>query len=268
MPEGDAVRMAAARMNEALAGHVLESSDFRVPLLATADLAGARVLEVAPRGKHMLTRLMHDGVPLTLHTHFRMAGSWQLYRRDSRWRGGPAHEVRVVLTTDNRVAVGYRLPVIELLRTADEAKVVGHLGPDLLDETFHLDEAVRRLTADPARGVGDALLDQRCVAGVGTLFRAETLFIRRTNPWQPVGAADLPRILETARRLLRQAVLSRRQVTTGDTRRGFERYVFERGRRPCRRCGTLISVGRTGTPPFARLVYWCPSCQPAPTPTP
>jgi endonuclease VIII len=263
MPEGDVVRIAASRMNAALAGHVLESSDFRVPSLATADVAGARVLEVASRGKHMLTRLMHDGEPLTLHTHFRMTGSWRLYPRGSRWRGGPAYEVRVVLTTDDRVAVGYRLPVIELLRTADETKVVGHLGPDLLAEPFDLDEAVRRLVADPARGVGDALLDQRCVAGIGTLFRAETLFIRRTNPWLPVSAVDLPRIVETSRRLLRQAVISGRQVTTGDSRRGYEHYVFQRGRRPCRRCGTPISVGTTGTPPFDRLVYWCPSCQPA-----
>jgi endonuclease VIII len=265
MPEGDVVRIAATSLNEALVGHVLVSSDFRVPSLATADVAGAQVLGVVPRGKHLLTRLALDGERLTLHTHFRMTGSWHLYRPGSRWRGGPAHEVRVVLTTDDRVAVGYRLPVVELLPTADEAAVVGHLGPDLLADDFDVDEAVRRLSAEPRRSVGEALLDQRCVAGTGTLFRAETLFVRRTHPWRRVADADLPELLRTARRLMKQAVISRRQVTTGDGRRGYEHFVFERGGRPCRRCGTPISVGTTGTAPHDRLIYWCPACQPAAT---
>lgn len=263
MPEGDIVRLAATSMNDALAGELIVASDFRIPSLATADLSGARVLEVVPRGKHMLTRMQLDDERLTLHTHFRMTGSWHLYRPGSRWRGGPEHEVRVVLTTTDRVAVGYRMPIIELLPTAREQDVVGHLGPDLLAEDFDLDEAVARLGADPARPVGEALLDQRCVAGIGTFFRAETLFIRRTNPWRAAGDVDLAVLLETARKLMRQAVIARRQVTTGDARRGQECYVFERAGRACRRCGTAIDVATTGTPPYDRLIYWCPTCQPA-----
>jgi endonuclease-8 len=129
MPEGDVVRLAAASMHQALAGQRIVTSDFRVPSLATADLAGATVLEILPVGKHLLTRLTTDDGALTLHTHFRMTGSWHLYRPGSRWRG-PSYEVRVVLTTADRVAVGYRIPVVELIATADEAQVIGHLGPD------------------------------------------------------------------------------------------------------------------------------------------
>src|SRR5438067_7706619 len=116
-------------MHEALADRVLTRSDFRVPQHATADLTGRRVREVVSRGKHLLIRVEGG---LTLHTHFRMDGSWRLYRAGERWRGGPAHQVRAVLTTAEWQAVGYRLPVVELLPTAAEDTVVGHLGPDLL----------------------------------------------------------------------------------------------------------------------------------------
>ena len=121
MPEGDTVWLAAHHLHQALAGRQLVRSDFRVPQLATTDLAGRRVLEVVARGKHLLTRV--DG-GLTLHTHFRMDGSWHLYRPDERWRGGPESDVRLVLEVPDRVAVGYRLPVVELLDTAAE----GHRG--------------------------------------------------------------------------------------------------------------------------------------------
>ena len=148
VPEGDTVWLAGQRLHEALAGDVLVRSDFRVPALATVDLAGRRVLEVVPRGKHLLTRLS-DG--LTLHTHFRMDGSWHLYRPGDRWTGGPQWQVRAVLETASVQAVGYRLPVVELLATDDEDTVVGHLGPDVLGPDWDAEEAVRRLSADAGR---------------------------------------------------------------------------------------------------------------------
>ena len=128
MPEGDSVYLAAKRMHQGLAGHRLTRTDFRVPQLATTNLAGRAVLSVVPRGKHMLTRIEGG---LTLHTHFKMDGTWHLYRPRQRWNG-PLWQVRVVLETAERVAVGFRLPVVELVPTASEADVVGHLGPDLL----------------------------------------------------------------------------------------------------------------------------------------
>ena len=257
MPEGDTVWLAGRRLDEALAGKVLVGSDFRMPQLATVDLTGETVLQVASRGKHLLTRLSSGR---TLHTHFRMEGSWHLYSPGTRWT---QQEVRVVLTVPDRVAVGYRLPVVELLATADEDDVVGHLGPDVLSDDFDADEAVRRLAAQPDREIGMALLDQRTLAGIGNLYRLEVLFLRGVNPWRRVGDVDLPPLVALARRLM---VLNRshvEQVTTGSKRRGEQHWVFERGRRACRRCGTPIERADQGEAPYSRVTYWCPRCQAA-----
>jgi endonuclease VIII len=174
MPEGDTVWLAGRRLHDALAGDRLTRSDFRVPQLATTDLAGRTVTEVVSRGKHLLTRVDDD---LTLHTHFRMDGTWHLYRPGDRWRGGPQWQVRVLLETAAWQAVGYRLPVVELLPRDREDDAVGHLGPDILGPDWDPAEAVRRLAAQPDREVGDALLDQRNLAGIGNLYKAESLFL-------------------------------------------------------------------------------------------
>jgi endonuclease VIII len=204
---------------------------------------------------------------LTLHTHFRMDGTWHLYRPGDSWRGGAVWQVRAVLEVADRIAVGYRLPVIELLPTAEEDRVVGHLGPDLLGSDWDAAEAVRRLAGDPDREIGLALLDQRRLAGLGNLYRTELLFLRGVSPWTPVRhAGDLHAVVDLGRRLLmanRSTVL---QVTTGDTRRGHQHYAFERSGRPCRRCGTAIASAEQGAAPYQRVTYWCPACQPGPSP--
>ena len=264
MPEGDTVWLSAKRMHEALAGRVLLRSDFRVPQHAEADLSGRRVLEVVPRGKHMLTRVEGG---LTLHTHFRMDGTWHLYRPGDRWSGGPDWQVRVVLETAEQQAVGYRLPVVELLPTAEEERVVGHLGPDLLQDDFDADEAVRRLADDPGREVGTALLDQRLLAGLGNLYRCEVLYVRGLTPWTLVrDVPDVPALVTTSRRLIRANRGHPEQTTTGSLRRGEEHWVFERTGRPCRRCGTRVTSAEQGKAPYARLTYWCPRCQRGPAP--
>lgn len=266
MPEGDTVWLAGRRLDEALAGRLLTGSDFRVPQLATADLTGRTVTEVVSRGKHLLTRL-DDG--MTLHTHFKMDGSWHLYRPGSKWSGGPDWQVRVVLTNVDWVAVGYRLPVVDLVPSADEGQVVGHLGPDLLGPDWNPVEASRRLLSDPAREIGEALLDQRNLAGIGNLYKAETLFLSGVTPWTKVGAVgDLGAIIARAHRLLDANKGRWQQSTTGDLRRGEQHWVFERSGRPCRRCGTRVLVAMQGQPPRDRLTYWCPHCQQGPAPTP
>ena len=259
MPEGDTVWLAGRRMNDALAGKILIRSDFRVPALATVNLAGRTVIEVKSRGKHLLTRI-EGGV--TLHTHFRMDGTWHLYPVGTEWFGGPDFQVRVVLANADRVAVGYRLPVVELVPTSEEHTVVGHLGPDLLDEDTDEAEAVRRLRTQPDREIGPALLDQRNLAGIGNLYKAETLFLHRHSPWVPVAdISDLAAVVSTARKLLRQNRQHSAQTTTGILRRGEQHWVFERGRRPCRRCGAPIAVAMQGVAPQERISYWCPTCQ-------
>jgi endonuclease-8 len=266
MPEGDTVWLAARRLHDALAGRALTRSDFRVPQLATTDLTGRAVHEVASRGKHLLTRIEGG---LTLHSHLRMDGSWHVYPRGERWRGGPAWQVRVQLENAERQAVGYRLPVLELLATTEEERVVGHLGPDLLGPDWDAAEALRRLAADPDREVGQALLDQRNLAGIGNLYKTEVLFVHGTSPWaRTQDVRDLPGLVERARRLLEVNKNAPAQVTTGDARRGRQHWVFERDARPCRRCGTTVLMANQGAPPYARVAYWCPHCQPGPAPAP
>jgi endonuclease-8 len=258
MPEGDTVWLTAQRLRECLAGRTLTSGELRVPAHATVDLRGIDVVDVVARGKHLLIRL---GDGRTLHTHFRMDGSWHLYRPGAAWRGGPTHSVRAVLGNDEWTAVGYRLPVVDLLPTSEEGALLGHLGPDLLGADWDPQEAVRRLQADPTREIGQALLDQRNLAGVGLIYQSESLFICRVNPFTPVSSvADLPAVVDTAHRLLRRNAPRTSQATTGDDRRPH--FVYGRAGRACRRCGATVRTAKQGEPPRARDAYWCPDCQP------
>ncbi|WP_049577430.1 DNA-formamidopyrimidine glycosylase family protein [Streptomyces sp. SBT349] len=270
MPEGDTVWMAAKRLDAALAGGTVTRSELRVPRLATADLRGRRVLGVAARGKHLLARLSGG---LTLHSHLRMDGSWRVFAAGERWRGGPGHQIRAVLATEERVAVGYRLQVLDLLRTADEEGVVGHLGPDLLGADWDPDEALRRLLADPARPLGSALLDQRNLAGIGNVYMAELCFLARTTPWLPVGELNAPeRLLTTAKRLLEANRERPDRTTTTPTTpgaRGSRLHVYGRAGRPCLVCGAPVRHADEshGTPGRERPTYWCPGCQRGPAPS-
>jgi len=151
-----------------------------------------------------------------------------------------------------------------LLRSSDEGRVVGHLGPDLLGPDWDAAEAVRRLRQDPTQEIGLALVDQRNLAGIGNMYKSEALFIERVNPWTPVGhVIDLNRLVGTASRLLRMNRSHPEQSTTGLPGRGQEHWVYERANQPCRRCRTLISRADQGSPPYQRGTYWCPSCQSA-----
>jgi endonuclease-8 len=257
VPEGDTVWFAARRLERVLTGRTLLRTDFRVPRYATSDLSGRVVLNVASRGKHLLTRI--DG-GITLHTHFKMEGAWRVYRPGQRW-SGRQHEVRVVLYTAEHVCVGSRLAIVELVPTGDESAVVGHLGPDLLAADWGpglAHEACRRLLAQPDREIGNALLDQRNLAGLGNRWRCEVLFLRGISPYLRVGdVSDLPRLVE----------LSHRALASG---RDGSSYVYGRSGQPCRRCHTLIAKApqsdEVGGLPTARDAYWCPHCQPGPPP--
>ncbi|MCT7355018.1 DNA glycosylase [Streptomyces sp. 15-116A] len=279
MPEGDTVWQAARRLHSALAGKVLIRSDLRVPRLATADLTGRTVLDVTPRGKHLLTRIEGN---LTLHSHLRMDGSWKVFAHGQRWAGGPAHQIRAILGNAAHTAVGYRLPVLELLRTSDEDRAVGHLGPDLLGPDWDPGVALANLLKDPERPLGEALLDQRNLAGIGNVFKSELCFLLGVTPWLPVGhlpadrAAHLP---ELAKRLLednRDRPIRRTTVTHADTtratasagRRAPDLFVYGRAPRPCLRCGTRIRVADQGDGSRERPTYWCPTCQRGPSPAP
>ncbi len=269
MPEGDSVWKAARRLREQLVGHEVLSSDFRVPQHATADVSGRTVSAFESYGKHMLTRFSgaSDDDGLTLHTHFEMDGSWQVVGAAKVLPPDLDDDVRLVLRTDGPTAYALRMPVVELLRTQDEHRVLGHLGPDVLGLGWDEQEAVRRLSADPSRPLVEALLDQKNLAGIGNLWAVETCYLRGVSPWTPVREVDLRAAVRLARRMMRHSLEHPGQVTTGDTRRGRTHWVYGRAERPCRRCSTPVAFRDSVPGPYQRETWWCPSCQPGPFPT-
>ncbi len=262
MPEGDTVFRAARLLDRSLSGQVLTRSDFRVPQHATADLVGSTVEETISRGKHLLTRVAGaDGEAWTLHTHLKMEGSWRVYAPGQRWQR-PAHQARVVLATEKAVAVGFSLGIVALLPRAREQEAVGHLGPDLLGPDWDEAEALRRLREEPTRPIGEALLDQTRLAGIGNMYQAELCFVSGLHPRTPVGEVpDLARLVRRARQMLDLNKERAIQSTTGDLRERERMWVYRRDARPCRRCGTPVRVDLVGPPGRERASYWCPSCQ-------
>ena len=259
MPEGDTVWLTAKRLHEAFAGEMLTQSDFRVPQLATADLSGRTVKEIHSRGKHILMRI--DG-GLTMHSHLRLDGTWRL-GRGRLPKGGPAFQIRVILRTGSWVAAGYRVHDLAVVPTGQEHTLVGHLGPDLLGPDWDQAEAVRRIASTPDREIGDALLDQRNCAGIGNIYKAEVLFLSGLSPWTLVGdITDLASVVGRAQRLLHANRDRPEQVTTGINRRGQQLWVYDRRGQPCHRCGTPVQMATQGEPPYERMTYWCPVCQP------
>lgn len=275
MPEGDVVWRTAARLDAALSARVLVVADLRWPSLATADLTGRTVLETVARGKHILTRVSAephgDGPALTLHSHLRMEGSWRVDRTGATpGRRARSPDVRAVLGTAEWTATGVKLGMLDLVETRHEDQLVGHLGPDILGPDWDAAQVLVNLRATPDRTIGDALLDQRVLAGVGTFYLAETLFLAGRSPWTPISELDdrdLQRLVQRAHGLLHLNRDRVTQVTTGDARPGREAYVHGRSGRPCRRCGTPVRVAPLGRAPQDRVAFYCPRCQPGPHPT-
>jgi endonuclease-8 len=261
VPEGDAVWNTAKRLHDALAGQVLTRSDFRVPRYATVNLTGQTVTEAVAHGKHLLIRTNRG---ITVHTHLKMEGYWRIQPADGTGLRslGRSYQLRLVLGNRQWLAAGYLLGITEVLPTAREDRVTGHLGPDLLGPGWDAAAAVARLARKPDRPIGEALLDQRNLAGLGTIYMAETLFLRGVNPARPVGSVDdLPALAELGHRLLDANKERPGHVTTGDARPGRENWVYGRAGRPCRRCGTPIKRGEAGPPGQERVRFWCPNCQ-------
>lgn len=259
MPEGDTV-WRTARDLRALDGQLLTRTDFRVPRHATADLSGATVATTVPRGKHLLTRLDSGGSGLTIHTHLGMEGGWSVHPAGTRWRK-PAFTARLALQTETLEAVGFNVRV-DLVRTEEEHRLVGHLGPDLLGPDWDPDEAVRRLRAGPDVPIAVALLDQRNLAGIGNVYKNEVCFLAGADPRRPVGTLldELPSVVAIAHDLLTANRDKPIRDTTGARRPGL--WVYRR-RGPCLRCGTTARYAELGPSGTERSTWWCPTCQPA-----
>jgi endonuclease-8 len=241
MPEGDAVRRSALALDAALRDRVLVTSDFRVPRFATIDLTGQRVVETVAIGKHLLTR---TDAGLSIHSHRRMEGKWVTGAADL--RTGPYHQIRVVLRTEQTAAIGVRLAMVEVAATTRERLWIGHLGPDILADDFD-----PRMELPSSRPLVETLLDQKVIAGLGTMWAAKAAFFARASPYANTGDTDLVTALAEIRESMLASVTGRRPAMA----------VFERVGQPCRVCGSPIRSGRVGTPPHDRITYWCPTCQ-------
>lgn len=257
MPEGDTVWRTARRLHQVFAERICISAELRWGEKDAAPLVGLATLEVVPRGKHILHRF-EGGV--TLHSHLRMDGSWRIAEPRTPTR---SRAIRAVLATEQYLALGLDLGMLDLLPTSREHTLVGHLGPDILGPDWDESQAIANLSASPAP-IGAALLEQRNLAGIGTLYCSEALFIEKCSPW--VATTSMPtealhRVVRRARRLMRGNLEHAIQSTTGSRRRGEERYVHARSGLPCRRCGVPVRVQQIGVHPYARAMFYCAACQ-------
>ncbi|MGI8416180.1 MAG: DNA-formamidopyrimidine glycosylase family protein [Nakamurella sp.] len=281
MPEGDTVLRTSQGLHRALAGRMLTRAELRWGELGAMGIAGREVIDVSAYGKHLFIRLAAAGPvprmptvtpePLTLHTHLRMDGSWRIHASGTRpWPSAQDEQIRAVLENQEWTAVGILLGMLDLVPTDTEHQLIEHLGPDIMAGEW---ESVGRATAvqrwanrqdDP---VGEVMLDQTVVAGIGTFYMAESLFVTRISPWTQADEVDVVPLLETARKLLLRGAQQPTPNTTGDPRRKQNAFVHARSGRPCRRCGATIRVAGVGQPPIERPAFYCPVCQPGPTPT-
>ncbi len=271
MPEGDTLARIAVALRPYLAGRVVTAARARLPGPQVSRIVGQKIDAVDAAGKNLLIKF--DG-GLELRTHLGLHGSWHRYRPGETWRRPPSRAA-LVLEVPGAVAVCFDAPVVELFERRAEVvhPTISMLGPDLLDASYDQAEAVRRLQ-DPSRAetaIGEAVLDQRAIAGIGNVFKSEVLFIEKVDPFAPMGALDLPtieRVLSTAREQLMANARSDApagRTTTVDTKTGkrlapSRLWVYDRAGRPCHRCGTLIRVESQGNE-LPRTTYWCPSCQ-------
>jgi endonuclease-8 len=264
MPEGDTILRAARTLARRLEGKTITAFSSTVPSMARADLLGHAIARVEARGKNLL---IHFDDGRALHTHMRMTGSWHVYLPGERWKR-PASFARVVLEVEGCVAVCFSAPIVELFAPGEveATRDLANLGPDILATSFDIDTAIARMRAAGSMAIGEAVLDQRLVAGIGNIYKSETLFLQKTNPFGAiVDHADdaLRAILLEARRLM-SANLAPGSGMRTTTRTGTRARHFAYGRsgEPCLVCGDRIRMRRQGT--AMRSTDFCRTCQSVP----
>jgi endonuclease-8 len=255
MAEGDSILRIARRMRERLEGAKVSArtpGQRRPDGLPASEVDGRTLERVESRGKHLL---LHFEGGMVLHSHLGMKGSWQLYDDGQRWRR-PARDAWIALAGNDTEAVNFGGSKLRLVREAqlNRDPRLARLGPDILADDFDPAIAAARIrSAGPDLRIGDALLGQRLVAGIGNIFRSEGCFEAGLDPRTPVGEVtdeQLDGVLQATRKLMQEAVETGRQPNR----------VYRRAGMPCERCGTkILSVAQGES---ARVTYWCPSCQP------
>jgi len=249
--EGDTVLRAGRRIEEAIGGEKVSvtAPNPRGRAAGVERLDGRRLKKVETRGKNLLLRFDD----LVLHSHLGMNGAWHVYRRGAAWRKS-AHAAWVVLRGSEQEAVQFGGSTLRVLSAAEVRRDpwLSRLGPDILAPDFDLDAAVRSLRSASDCGLGDALLDQGLIVGIGNVFKSEACFAARVDPWRRIeelGDEELERALLAARQSMQRAVAQGRQP----------RAVYRRAGQPCPICGTPISSRGQGD--TNRITYWCPKCQ-------
>ena len=249
-----------------LGGREVTDASTTVAGVAVGRLIGRRVDSAEAWGKHLLIRFSPEAHEppgregLVLHSHLRMSGSWHVYQVGDPWRR-PARQARLVLTCRDRQAVCFNAPVVELLapRAEQVHPALSRLGPDVLCDPIDVETIQARARARPPETpLGELLLDQRVLSGIGNIYRCEALFLRGLHPWTAQSSIDddaLAALVTAAGDLMRASLGPLR----GSSRE--QHWVYRRSGRPCRRCGTLVCSRRQGDQ--ARTAYWCPTCQPA-----
>jgi endonuclease-8 len=258
MPEGDTIHYAANRIRPVLAGRVPDAIRTPHPRF-THDrwpqrLEDREVEAVEAHGKHLFLRFAGD---LTIHSHLRMTGSWRVHGAGERW-GRPAHRAWLVLTAQDHDVIQFDGPVLELL--TESRRRFDHrlsaLGPDIIKNDFDEDRFLRRLREDdPTRGIGDALLDQRTIAGIGNLWKSEGCWLAGVDPWKPVAETSDDEALAVVR-----ALRPRMQESARDGMQSLHRNVYKNAGVTCPRCGNA-QIQMRGQGDDNRLTYWCPACQ-------
>jgi endonuclease VIII len=263
MPEGDTIFRAATTLRKWIQGREVTAARTKVLGLHLERVVGTTIEVVEPRAKHLLIRFSNS---LTLHTHMKMVGSWHVYRAGERWQK-PPWQAKVELQCDDHVAVCFNAPVVELITPNDERAHISlqGLGPDVLGPgDFDYDEVLRRAAKEPEElTMGELLLKQQVVSGIGNIYRCESLFMERINPWTPrieIDDTKMRDLLNVAIRLMKvnagPAGNRGRDFETGGPNRP---WVYKRNGRPCLVCRTNIETALIGSQP--RSVFWCPKCQ-------
>jgi endonuclease-8 len=256
VPEGDTIRRLAAKIDRRFAGERCERCVTRDPRLVGVDLAGATLVGAGAVGKHLLIRFDNG---YTLHSHLRMTGSWTMGPAASE----PEWRRRIELWMETGRLTGIDLPVVELLTTAHEEQVVGHLGPDLCGvDVPDIDEAVGRIERQPDVALAAALLDQRNVAGFGNIYAIEVPFIAGVSPNQAVGSIEgLDQIVRLGAAIIRTSAERGPQNTTGRRLNTADHWIYGRRGRPCPICATTLAGYDERESPWRRVAVWCPACQ-------
>jgi endonuclease-8 len=260
MPEGDTLYRTAVALRPALEGRPISTVQVRDRQLEPERLAGATISRVEVRGKHLLMHLAGGGA---VHSHLGMTGSWHIYRRGEAWRK-PTRYAALVLAVGELDVICFSPQLLELL-SADQLRQhprLRRLGPDLLAAEFDVSAAVSRFRARDALPLGQAVMDQAIVCGIGNVYKSDVLFLMGFDPFAPVARfsdAELAALLDRARRLMRRNLSGAPRQTRfrGD---GGRLWVYGRSGEACYKCGSIIQLRRQGE--AGRTTCWCPACQP------